>query len=127
VHDKDVLHRDLKPHNAMIDGRGHARLSDFGLAIATPASGDGQSDIAGTPGYMAPEQLAGKGVSIQSDLYSLGLVLYETITGKRPFAGKTPEELRRLHADVTPAKPSSHGGGLNPAGEGISVRCLERD
>ena len=76
AHDKGVLHRDLKPANVMIDGRGRVRITDFGLAVAAgedvPAG-----DVSGTPAYMAPEQFAGKGASVRSDIYALGLVLYE--------------------------------------------------
>ena len=68
------LHRDLKPANVMIDGRGQARITDFGLAARPPGDNDG-AEVSGTPAYMAPEQLAGKGASTRSDIYALGLVL----------------------------------------------------
>jgi serine/threonine-protein kinase len=82
AHEKGILHRDLKPANIMIDGRGRARITDFGLAGSIA---DGGEAGAGTPAYMAPEQLAGKPTSVRSDLYALGLVLYELFTGKRAF------------------------------------------
>ena len=82
AHGSGVLHRDLKPANVMIDGKGRARITDFGLAI--PASeANRQSGTAGTLGYLAPELLDGAAPSVQSDLYALGLVLYELFTGKR--------------------------------------------
>ena len=90
AHEQGVLHRDLKPANVMIDGRGHARIADFGLASL--AEGVSADEVrAGTPSYMAPEQLAGREVSVRSDLYSLGLVLYELFTGKRgkPCSGSS--------------------------------------
>src|SRR5437867_9686306 len=92
AHDRGVLHRDLKPSNVMLDGRGRARLTDFGLAAATTDGGDGSIDVSGTPAYMAPEQLAGRPSTIQSDLYSLGLLFYELFTGKRAFEAATLEE-----------------------------------
>lgn len=84
AHDKGVLHRDLKPANIMIDGRGQVLITDFGLA-GIMGQIEGMEARNGTPGYMAPEQLSGKEVSAQSDIYALGIVLYEMFTGKRPF------------------------------------------
>jgi serine/threonine protein kinase len=88
AHEKGVLHRDLKPANVMIDGRGQARITDFGLArLADGAAG--ADEIAGTPAYMAPEQLARGETTIQSDLYSLGLILHEVFTGQQVPLGAT--------------------------------------
>ena len=92
AHDQGILHRDLKPANVMIDGRGQVRLTDFGLAGLADAIG--QDDVtSGTPGYMAPEQIAGQEVTVRSDIYALGLVLYEIFTGRaglhRPDRGRT--------------------------------------
>jgi serine/threonine protein kinase len=81
AHDKGVIHRDLKPANIMLDGRGQVRITDFGLAGVSEEIRDIRS---GTPAYMSPEQLAGKGVSARSDIYALGIVLHELLTGKRP-------------------------------------------
>ncbi len=80
AHDKGILHRDLKPANIMIDGRGEVRITDFGLAQLADTD-DGEGEVAGTPAYMAPEQLTRGQTTIQSDLYSLGLILYEMFTG----------------------------------------------
>ncbi|MFQ5495846.1 MAG: serine/threonine-protein kinase, partial [Phycisphaerae bacterium] len=97
AHGRGILHRDLKPMNIMVDGRGQVRITDFGLA--TLIGEVGASDArAGTPAYMAPEQLIDKKVSAASDIYALGLVLYEMFTGRRPFDAKTITELTRLHA-----------------------------
>ena len=101
AHDEGVLHRDLKPANVMIDGRGRAKITDFGLAGAT-AGIVGREAQAGTPQYMAPEQFDGRELSVQTDLYSLGLVLYELFTGKRAFDGEDLNELKataRVDAD----------------------------
>jgi serine/threonine-protein kinase len=126
VHEQGLLHRDLKPGNVMLDGRGQVRLTDFGLAVA--AESIAPEDIgAGTPAYMAPEQLAGKEVTARSDLFALGLVLYEMFTGKKPFHARSRADLLREYAEGAPSKPSSHVSGLNPAVERVIVRCLERD
>src|SRR5512139_3095791 len=88
AHGKSVPHRDLKPSNVMIDGRGQARITDFGLAAeAGPATSP--ADYAGTLAYMAPERFQGIPASVQSDLYALGLILYETFTGKPAFKAAT--------------------------------------
>ncbi len=118
VHDQELLHRDLKPANVMLDGRGKVRLADFGLA-ATAQELSLDDVRSGTPLYQAPEQLSGKEVTIRSDLYALGLVLYELFTGKCAFAGTDRN---------TPAsKLSSHVSGLNPTVEAIILKCLEAD
>ncbi|MDH3284652.1 MAG: serine/threonine protein kinase, partial [Acidobacteriota bacterium] len=126
AHEQGILHRDLKPANVMIDGRGRARITDFGLA---EIAGQTRAEDArsGTPQYMAPEQLTGGRVSTQSDLYSLGLVLYELFTGKRVFDADTLAELTRLHEQSTPTSPSSHVAGFDPAVERVILRCLEKD
>ena len=105
AHDQGILHRDLKPANVMIDGRGRARITDFGLAELVGKIG-GAEISAGTPAYMAPEQRAGKAVTVRSDLYSMGLVLYETFTGQPAFKGATQAEPARLQQETTPTSPS---------------------
>ena len=96
AHDLGVLHRDLKPANIMLDGDGRVRITDFGLAGLAGSFTDIRS---GTPAYMAPEQLAGQDVSERSDIFSLGLVLFEIFTGKRAFDATTIAELLRQHDD----------------------------
>ncbi|HKQ96852.1 MAG TPA: serine/threonine-protein kinase, partial [Candidatus Polarisedimenticolia bacterium] len=126
AHDAGVLHRDLKPANIMIDGRGRARITDFGLA-AYADSVDGAEVLAGTPAYMAPEQLAGREVTVRSDLYALGLVMYELFTGRTAFKARTLEEARRLRTEATPSSPSSLMEGFDPIVERVILRCLEPD
>src|SRR5437016_7861134 len=126
AHDRGVLHRDLKPSNIMLDGRGNVLITDFGLAGLT-AQMHGAEVRNGTPAYMAPEQLAGKEVSIQSDIYALGLVLYEIFTGKRAFEGASLAELVRLHTETTPVSPTSLVKDLDPAVERVILRCLDPD
>jgi predicted Ser/Thr protein kinase len=106
AHEAGVLHRDLKPANVMIDGRGKARITDFGLAVVSEEL-RGEEATAGTPAYMAPEQLTGKEVTQRSDIYALGLVLYELFTGKRAFEAKSIQELIALHEKSTLPMPSS--------------------
>src|SRR5580704_4344017 len=129
AHAKGVLHRDLKPANIMLDGRGQVVITDFGLAgIADQIQG---AEVrSGTPAYMAPEQLAGKEVTTRSDIYSLGLVLYEVFTGKR--AVEKPGEKSKARADRsthdrTLSRPSSVVKDLNPVIERVILRCLENE
>jgi predicted Ser/Thr protein kinase len=123
AHAKGVLHRDLKPANIMLDGRGQAVIMDFGLAgIADNIRG--LEVRSGTPAYMSPEQLAGTEVTMRSDLYALGLVLYEVFTGKRAFAEKTAGVLQ-THGDRTPSRPSFVVKDLDPIVEKVILRCLE--
>ena len=123
AHAKGILHRDLKPANVMIDSRGDARIMDFGLALA---AGEDDGTISGTPAYMAPEQLEGEPASVQSDLYALGLVMYELFTGKRAHAARTmPERIRDITSEIN--SPSSLIRDIDPAVERIILRCLARD
>jgi hypothetical protein len=124
AHEKGVLHRDLKPANIMLDGRGRVRITDFGLALL---AGEGAGDVAGTPAYMAPELFDGRAASVQSDIYALGLVLYEIFTGRRAFEGKSFAVLRQQQAESTPSIPSTLVPDLDPAVERVIVRCLEKD
>src|SRR6185369_13145392 len=126
AHDNGVLHRDLKPANVMIDGRGKARITDFGVAVVA-AELKGDEAVAGTPGYMAPEQLSGKEVTPRSDIYALGVVLYELFTGKRVFEAGTLNDLLKLHESGELATPSSLVRDLDPAIERAIQRCLERE
>ena len=124
AHAKGVLHRDLKPANVMLDGRGQVLLTDFGLA---GLSGEiaGAEVRNGTPAYMAPEQLSGQEVTVQSDIYSLGLVLYEIFTGKLPFESDTLTGLLRARTENTPVKPTTLVKDLDPLVERVILRCLE--
>jgi len=125
AHAKGVLHRDLKPANIMLDGRGQVVITDFGLAGVADQI-QGAEVRSGTPAYMAPEQLAGKEVSTRSDIFSLGLVLYEVFTGKRAFAEKTAEK-QRTGSDRTVSRPSTVVKDLNPVVERVILRCLETE
>ncbi|MEW6321960.1 MAG: serine/threonine-protein kinase [Acidobacteriota bacterium] len=122
AHERGVIHRDLKPANVMIDGAGQVRVADFGLAGVA-----GEALRAGTPAYMAPEQLAGGEVTAQSDVYAIGLVLYELFTGRRALDAANVAELVQLHDRDDIAPPSSLVSNLSPEVDRAVMRCLQRD
>jgi serine/threonine protein kinase len=126
AHAKGVLHRDLKPANIMLDGRGQAVITDFGLAALTDQT-QGAEVRSGTPAYMAPEQLAGKEVTEKSDIYSLGLVLYEIFTGRRAFSAENLGELLRSRNAGTVSRPSSIVKDMDPLVERAILHCLEAE
>jgi serine/threonine-protein kinase len=128
AHELGVVHRDLKPANVMIDGRGVARVADFGLASAVDELAGGRDAMAGTPAYMAPEQLRGADATKQTDIYALGLVLYELFTGKRAHDVTTIAGLREHYSSsAPPTSPSDLVEGLDPAVERVIMHCLESD
>lgn len=126
IHAAGILHRDFKPANVIIDGKGKARITDFGIAGL-------ENDVAqdemrmGTPAYMSPEQISGRDISPRSDIYALGLVLYEIFTGKQAFSADTVGELVKKHQTEIPTRPSEHVKGLDPLVERIIFQCLEKD
>lgn len=123
AHDYGVIHRDLKPANVMIDERGRARITDFGLA-AFATELPSHSAREGTPAYQAPEQLEGREVTLKSDIYALGLLLYELFTGKRPFNADTREQLLQLQLQSAPQTPTSLIDRLDPLTERAILACL---
>jgi Protein kinase domain len=126
AHRKGLVHRDLKPANIMVDGRGQPRLMDFGLAASVGHIA--QAEVRnGTPAYMAPEQLAGKEVTVRSDLYALGLILYELFTGKRPFEGQTIEALLAAREKNAPPPASALCPEMEPQVESMIAACLSPD
>jgi serine/threonine-protein kinase len=125
AHERGVLHRDLKPANVMLDGRGRVRITDFGIAVLGGAR-QGAELWAGTPAYMSPEQLEGEEATARSDIYSLGLILYEVLTGKSAFAVGSLREMRDGRRTLPPA-PSTLTGDIDPSVEQAVLRCLEED
>jgi serine/threonine-protein kinase len=125
AHASGVIHRDLKPANVMLDGRGRARITDFGVAVAEESAA--QSIAAGTLAYMAPEQLAGKSATIKSDIYALGLVLYEIFTGRRAFPTASLSDLMKQQNTVAIPRPSTITDGMSPAIEQTILQCLDPD
>src|ERR1700722_19159374 len=126
AHDHGVLHRDLKPGNIMLDGRGRVRITDFGLAALSENMG-GEEVSAGTPAYMAPEQLAGVEVTQRSDIYSLGLVMYEIFTGKKAYEAASIGELLRLRETSSPSSKLSMRKDSDPLTQRVIQRCPEKD
>ncbi len=127
VHERGVLHRDLKPDNVMVDGRGRARIMDFGVASLSRDRGRRAGMFKGTPAYVAPEQFLGAPPSSRTDVYSLGVLLYELVTGRLPFAARSLEELVRRMADEAPPPPSALAPDVDPALEALVLRCLDKD
>ena len=127
AHETGILHRDLKPANVMIDEHGNARITDFGLAGLVEEIKRDEIG-AGTPAYMSPEQLAGDELTVKSDIYSLGLVLYELFTGKQAFEAATFGDLIKLRrSDTTPTTPTSIVKGFDPVIEKVIDRCIQKD
>lgn len=127
AHAKGVLHRDLKPGNIMLDTRGEVRIMDFGLAATAAQLLDAADVRSGTPAYMAPEQLEGRAATPCSDIYALGLVLFELFTGRQPFDGRSADDFLRVRRTLPSAAPSTLVPGLDPAIDRTILRCLEPD
>ncbi|MCC7386809.1 MAG: serine/threonine protein kinase [Deltaproteobacteria bacterium] len=126
VHDAGIVHRDLKPSNVWLDGRGRAKLGDFGLAIRSDHSRITQSGtVTGTPAYVSPEQLQNQAIDGRADLYSLGCVLYELLTGRTPFMG-TVVALITQHLHAVPAPPSAHNNEVSPALDRFVLKLLAK-
>jgi hypothetical protein len=122
AHDRGILHRDLKPANLMVDRTGRVRLMDFGVAGLAGSASSG-----GTPAYMAPELFGHGDASVQSDLYALGLVVYELFTGRRAFVTPDRRAPARRHRELPPQPPSEIRPGVPKGIEGAILSCLEKD
>lgn len=127
AHVQGVVHRDLKPENVMLGRDGLVKLLDFGIARAVGSDTATARTIMGTPEYMAPEQSQGKPVDQRVDLYALGLILYESLTGRRAFSGATPVEIALKQLKEKPLSPRKFLPTTPAHLEAVVLRCLEKD
>src|SRR5206468_2399064 len=128
AHARGVVHRDLKPGNVWLTAEGTAKIGDFGLAVATDRARLTQPGLmVGTVSYMPPEQAMGGEVTPRSDLYSLGAMLYELVTGRPPFVGDESVAIITQHLNTPPVAPSWHVPDLPPGLEALILRLLEKD
>jgi RNA polymerase sigma factor (sigma-70 family) len=131
AHEHGIVHRDIKPGNILLDGKGEPSLTDFGLArlVEADSTVTGTLEVLGTPSYMAPEQAAGEHtkVSKATDVYGLGAVLFQLLTGQPPFAGETTYETIRLLRDTEPRPPRLLNPKVDRDLSTICLKCLEKD
>ena len=128
AHGLGVVHRDLKPQNIMIDKGGNAKIMDFGIARSMKEKGiTGPSVLIGTPEYMSPEQAEAKEVDYRSDIYSLGIILYEMATGRVPFEGDTALSIAMKHKAAIPKNPKQFNPNIPDDLSGVILKCLEKD
>jgi len=128
VHRLGVVHRDLKPQNVMVDEDGNARIMDFGIARSLEAKGITDAGVMiGTPEYMSPEQVEGKETDQRSDIYSLGVTLYEMITGRLPFEGDSPLSIALKHKTEEPLEPRKFNAQIPENLSRVILRCMEKD
>jgi serine/threonine-protein kinase len=127
AHRHGIVHRDIKPHNVLVDGEGRVKVTDFGIARAGASQMTEAGSIVGTAQYLSPEQARGSGVDQRSDLYSLGVVLYELLTGTVPFTGDTPVEIAMKHLSQVPEPPSTRRPDLPREIDLVVMRALAKD
>ncbi len=127
AHRRGVIHRDLKPHNVIIDDGDHAKVTDFGIARAGASDMTETGSIMGTAQYLSPEQAQGHAVSAGSDLYSIGVILYELVTGRVPFDAEAAVTIAIKHVSEAPPAPSQFNASIPPDLEQIILWALNKD
>ena len=128
AHSLGIVHRDLKPNNIMIDDNGNARIMDFGIARTVKGKGiTGSGVMIGTPEYMSPEQVEAKDIDQRSDIYSLGIILYEMLTGRLPFEADTPFAIGIKHKSEAPKNPKEFNPQIPDDLSGVILKCLEKE
>ena len=127
AHRKGVVHRDIKPHNVMADADGRLKVTDFGIARAGVSQMTEAGSIIGTAQYLSPEQARGAPVDQRSDLYSMGIVLYEMLTGQVPFTGESPVEIAMKHLSDPPRPPSLLRPDIPPDLDMVVLRALAKN
>ncbi len=128
AHDAGIVHRDLKPSNIMIDRDGNAKILDFGIARAVGSQGlTEEGSVIGTPDYMSPEQVEGREADSRSDIYSFGVILFEMVTGRTPFAADTPFVVAFKQQSERPPQPEDLNPQTPPELAAVILKCLEKD
>ena len=127
AHKRGIVHRDLKPQNVIVDGEGKAVVTDFGIARAGISEITQTGSVMGTPHYLSPEQAQGMEVTAVSDLYSVGVILYEALTGRVPFEAESAVAVAMKQVSQTPQRPSSINPAVWPSLDAATMRALEKD
>src|SRR5205807_1585765 len=127
AHRRGVIHRDLKPHNVIIDDSGHAKVTDFGIARAGASDMTETGSIMGTAQYLSPEQAQGHAVSPASDIYAVGVVLYELLTGRVPFDAESAVTIALKHVSEAPTPPRALNSSIPPELEQVVLWTLNKN
>ena len=127
AHRRGIVHRDIKPHNVIVDEEGRAKVTDFGIARAGASDMTETGSIMGTAQYLSPEQAQGKPVDARSDLYSIGVLLYELLTGRVPFDGDSPVTIALKHVSEDPVPPGQLNPAVSPALDAVVMRAMAKD
>src|SRR5919197_3723936 len=127
AHKRGIVHRDIKPHNVIVDDEGRAKVTDFGIARAGASDMTETGSIMGTAQYLSPEQAQGQPVDARSDLYAIGVMLYELLTGVVPFDGESPVTIALKQVSEAPVPPLQRNPAVTPALDAVVRRALRKD